>query len=82
MKDALSMMDSMITDMEGGMTPDKLKAKYDAKGKDLKARVDKLGKPSAAEEKRLKEKFEPEFAKLMQRIMSAAMSPAARGCQI
>lgn len=79
MKDAVSMMDSMITDMESGMAPDKLKAKYDAKGKDLKARMDKLGKPSAAEEKRLKEKYEPEFTKLMPRIMSAAMKNGGKG---
>jgi hypothetical protein len=79
MKEALGMMNNMVTDMEGGMAPDKLKEKYDAQGKALKARMDKIGKPSAAEEKRLKEKFEPEFAKLMPRMMQAAMKSGGAG---
>ena len=79
MKDSISLMNEMVTDLEGGMAEDKLKAKYDAKGKDLKARADKLGKPSAEEEKRLKEKFEPEFAKIMPRLMGAAMKSGGKG---
>jgi len=79
MNDSVSMMNSMVTDMESGMAQDKLKAKYESQGKSLKSRADKLGKPTAAEEKRLKEKFEPEFAKLMPRLMSAAMKSGGAG---
>lgn len=79
MNDSISMMNNMITDMEGGMAQDKLKAKYESQGKSLKARADKLGKPSVAEEKRLKEKFEPEFAKLMPRLTTAAMKSGGAG---
>jgi len=78
MDDMVSMMDSMITDLEGGMAPDKIKAKYDAKGKDLKARMDKLGKPSAEEQKRLAKKYEEKFKALQPRIVNAAMKGSSK----
>jgi hypothetical protein len=55
------------------MAEDKLKAKYEAQGKALQDRMKKLGNPSAAEEKRLKEKYEPEMKKAGEKMMEAAM---------
>jgi len=57
---------------------DKLKA-IGTEMKEMKARMDKLGKPSEAKEKELKEKYEKELTAATTRIMGASMKIAAAG---
>lgn len=79
MQDMVKMMDGVVTDMEGGMAPDKIEAKYASQQKALKARADKLGEPSAAEAKRLETKYKPEIEKLAPRMMQAMLKSGGKG---
>jgi hypothetical protein len=72
MAESILLMNNIASDMEGGMAVGILNAKYQAQGKALKARADKLGKPSEVEENRLRMKFEPEMMRLLPRLLNAA----------
>lgn len=72
------MMNNLATDIESGMPDDKLKAKYEAQGKSLKERMDKLGKPSAAEEKRLEEKYKGEMEKAGKRMVEVMVKKGSK----
>jgi hypothetical protein len=75
MKDAIAVMKEWATVLEGvkdeasaEVAKPKLQA-INAKMKDLKTKADTLGKPPAEEEKRLKEKYEPEFKQVLDKLM-------------
>src|SRR5688572_27372706 len=75
MKDTIAKMNELAVVLEGvtdeapaHAAKPKLQA-IDAAMKELKAQSDKLGKPTAEEEKRLKEKFEPEIKPLFEKVM-------------
>jgi hypothetical protein len=76
MRDSLAKLNQVATILEGvkdeaSATEAKPKlAAIAAQLKELKAKMDRLPKPSADEEKRLREKYEPQWKELMPKLSS------------
>jgi hypothetical protein len=88
MKDMVSGMNKLADTMEGitdkasaEAAKDKLKS-LEEEMKAIKARMDKLGKPSGDAEKTLKEKYEKDLEAAMKRMMGAAMKAATAGPEV
>jgi len=83
-KESITLMNEMSDIMEKSANAAEAKPKLDAvasKMKDLKKRMDNVGKPSAAEEETLKKKYEPEMKKAVGRLLAASMQLATKDPQ-
>lgn len=72
MKEFAGTLETIKDEASAKAASDKLN-KIAASMKDLKARADKLGKPSADVEKALKEKYEKDMTEVMGKFMGSAM---------
>jgi hypothetical protein len=80
-KEGIDLMNEISDILEKSANVAEAKPKLEAvtsRMKDLKKRMDTVGKPSAAEEEALKKKYEPEMQKAVGRLMGASMKMAMK----